>query len=332
MATYLDLVNEALRESGSTLDQLTSATFPSPSDPLYVKFQQWVAQAWEDIQTDRRDWEFMQSTGVTYCLPKMEVYGCYSSTTPSAADFTGTQFRLHNAANPVIFTGEALTGTLATTALITLGEGEGDLTFLDTVTAQSGFVLDPSDFLTDSTGAVTCRFRRWGRYDLSQAAATARDASTDIAEFKLDSLAISDDENESGQDYGSSTYTKLNYMPYSKWLAYGYDRPKRIGRPSTFTVSNNGSVEFYPPMDGPYNIYFEYTKTPQTLSAYGDTPTGLPARFHKAISWRALMYYGEYDGISRIYNIAKNRYSKFEYEMVRDLLPGVSIGYDSKRF
>lgn len=336
MATYLDLVNEALRESGSTLDQLTSATFPSPGDPLYTKFQQWVAQAWEDIQTDRRDWQFMQSTGVTYCLPKIEVYACYSSTTPAAADFAGVEFRLHNAANPVIFTGEALTGTLATTALITLTEGEGDLTFLDAVSAQSGFVLDPSDFLTNSSGSVTCRFRRWGRYDLSEAVATARDASTDIAELKLDSLAISDEENASGQNYGSSTYTKLNYMPYSKWLAYGYDRPKRIGRPTTFTVSNNGSVEFYPPMDEPYHVYFEYTKTPQTFTTadtgYALTPTGLPARFHKAISWRALMYYGEYDGISRIYNIAKNRYAKFEYEMVRDLLPEVSIGYDARRF
>ena len=44
MATYIDLVNFALRESGSTLDQLvynppTTDTWTSPSDPLYTKFK-----------------------------------------------------------------------------------------------------------------------------------------------------------------------------------------------------------------------------------------------------------------------------------------------------
>lgn len=328
MATYLDLVNEALRESGSTLDQLTSATFPSPSDPLYTKFKQWTAQSWEDLQTDRRDWQFMQNTGVVRLYPAMELYG---GDAPSAAtDFNGVEFRLHNAANAVLCTARASSAFVTTDGTVATNDLEGTLRLESFET--SDFTIEPGDLVTNAAGTVLGYFSRWGRYNLSQTGAAGLDDTLDIAEIKLDSVAICDVQYASGQSYSSSSYVKLQHVPYSKWLAYGYDRPKQVGKPSRFTVSNDGKVEFYPPMDTSYSVFFEYTKTPQTLSAYGDEPTGLPARFHKAISWRALMYYGEYDGISRIYNIAKSRYAKFEYEMVRDLLPEVSIGYDARRF
>lgn len=327
MATYLDLVNEALRESGSTLDQLTSSTFPSPSDPLYTKFQNWVAQAWEDLQTDRRDWQFMTDTGVAVLNPKMEVYGC-SSANSVVADFESATFRLHSSSNADLLVASSL-GT-ATDGTFADGDYEASLTINSFVTKQ--FVIEPGDLLVTEAATAYAYFKRWGRYDLSQTGTYARDEIDDIAEIKTDSVAIADLQFAAGQSYNSNTYTKLEFVPYSKWLAYGYDKPKHVAKPTKYTISNNGSLEFFPPMDTRYHLYFEYTKTPQTLATYSDTPTGLPARFHKAISWRALMYYGEYDGISRIYNIAKNRYSKFEYEMVRDLLPEVSIGYDARRF
>lgn len=327
MAQYLDLVNEALRESGSTLDQLTSGTFVTPSDPLYTKFKEWCKQAWEDIQTDRRDWEYMQGTGTVILNPKMEVYGC-SSTNSNVSDYAAATFRLHNSANANLLVAASLGA--ATDGAFVDGDYEASLTV--TSFTITDFYIEPGDLLTTATGSALAYFKRWGRYDLSQAGTYGRDEVDDIAEIKVDSVAICDLQFASGQSYNSSTYTKLQFVPYSKWLAYGYDRPKHIGMPTKYTISNDGKLEFYPPLDTTYNLYFEYTKTPQTFSAYSDTPTGLPARFHKAISWRALMYYGEYDGISRIYNIAKNRYSKFEYEMVRDLLPEVTIGYDARRF
>lgn len=333
MATYLDLVNEALRESGSTLDQLTSSTFPSPSDPLYTKFKQWTAQAYEDIQTDRRDWQYMQSTGVYAACPRIEVFGGASA---AVADFNGTTFSINNISNPQVLTarstaflvtsGPAFTiesGTLAT------GTAEG---YIDIASFSSEFsTVEPGDFLFALSGDSTVQFRRWGRYDLQQTttAANSYDSITDVSEIKLDSVAISDADQTAAN--GAISYVKLRYVPLSDWVKYGYNYPRTPGKPHSFTTSNNGKFEFYPPLDAVYNVYFEYTRTPQTLATYSDTPTGLPARFHKAISWRALMYYGEYDGISRIYNIAKNRYSKFEYEMVRDLLPEVTIGYDARR-
>ncbi len=332
MADFRTITNMALRESGITQDDLTTATFPSPPDPILTRFKYWVAQAYEDIQTDRRDWEFMQSTGVTLCLPKMEVYGCYSGTTPTVADFTSVVFKLHNSANEDVFTSGTLSGTSATDTLVGLGQAEGSLTISAFDSDSAGFIVEPGDLLTDSTGGINCYFQRWGRYDLSQAVSQGRNTSSDIAELKLDSLAVSDLQFAAGQSYSSQTYQKLCYVSYGDWLRYGYDKPKVIGKPTHFTLSNTGQIEFYPPLDTTYNIYFEYTRTPQTLSVYGDEPTGLPARFHNAIAWRAVMYWAEYEGNSQQYNRAKARYTKFETEMIRDLLPTVKVSYDARQW
>lgn len=294
---------------------------------MYSKFQQWTAQSWEDLQTDRRDWQFMQDTGTVVLNPKMEVYGC-SSTNSNVSDYASATFRLHNTDNANVLVAASLGS--ATDGTFVAGDYEASLTIASFST--TAFMVEPGDLLTTATGSALAYFKRWGRYDLNQAGTYGRDETDDIAEIKVDSVAIADVQFASGQSYDLSTYAKLEFVPYNKWLLYGYDRPKHVGKPTKFTVSNDGKLEFYPPLDTAYHLYFEYTKTPQTLTAYTDEPTGLPSRFHKAISWKALMYYGEYDGISRIYNIAKNRYSKFEYEMIRDLLPEVNIGYDARRF
>lgn len=327
---YIGIVNEALRESGSTLDQLTTSpdTFTSPSDPLYTKFKNWAIQAWEDIQTDRRDWSFMQKTGVIKLNPAMEIHG--GDAPVLATGFNGIQFRLHSAANAHLFTSASSGAFTRSDGAIVDDDLEGTLTIASFET--DAFTIEPGDLVTNSAATVYGRFTRWGRYALSQTGTRGYDDIADVAEVKLDSLAICDEQTAAGQSYDSSSYSKLEFVPYNKWLLYGYDRPKQVGKPIKFTMSNDGQLEFYPPLDTAYNLYFEYTKTPQTFSLAADTPTGLPTRFHKAIAWRTLMYYGEYDGISRIFNIAKNRYSKFEYEMVRDLLPEVNIGYDARRF
>jgi len=93
--TFLQIVNMSLRESGITQDDLTSVNFSSPPDPILTRFKSWCQQAYEDMQTDRRDWEFMQATGVTLCYPMMEVYGAYSLG-GLVADFASAEMALHH--------------------------------------------------------------------------------------------------------------------------------------------------------------------------------------------------------------------------------------------
>lgn len=53
---YLELVNTAIRESGVDLDELTAGTFASPSDRMHVRFKDWVARGWKELQLERDEW------------------------------------------------------------------------------------------------------------------------------------------------------------------------------------------------------------------------------------------------------------------------------------
>lgn len=328
MATYIDLVNFALRESGSTLDQLTTSpdTWTSPSDLLYTKFKQWVKQAWVDIQTERRDWEYMQSSAVLSLRPAMEVYGATGATN-NVSDYTSITMNLHNRANDAVLT----TVSMATPVTGTLAAGTAEAT-LTIASFDTDFLIEPGDRLSNDDGTTVCYFKKWSTFGFSQTGAAGLDGVSDVAEIKVDSVALSDRQYASGQSFSSATYDKLEFVPYNKWLRYGYDRPVQVGTPVKFTTAPDGNLAFYPPMDDRYHLFFEYTKTPQEFSAATDTPTGLPSRFHDAIAWRALLYYGQFDGINRIAQIAADRYNKMGYEMIRDLLPETKVGYDARNW
>lgn len=325
---YLQLVNEALRESGITLDQLTSGTFASPPDPMYTKFKEWVSQAWEEIQVERRDWEFMQSAGVVRIQPKMEVYGCYSSG-GLTSDFNNLTMRLHNSSNANLFTTKT-TGAL-TVVSGTVAAGTADGTLLINSPFLLPFMIEPGDLLI-SAGGITCRFKRWAGFDLSVADTIGLDTTSDIAEAKLDSFSISDILADEGQSYSSTSWERLPYVSYAEFLKMWLDRPHSVAKPRVVTIDNTGNYRFYPSPDDYYHIYFEYSKVPQTFSTYSDTPTGLPARFHKMISWRAVMSWADYEGQGQQFNRARNHYTKMETNAIRDLLPPVNILYDSSKF
>jgi hypothetical protein len=334
VADFLALTNSVLRECGIAQDNLTIGGFTNPVDPIIDRIKQWVAQSYEDIQTARRDWEFMQATGVTRCSPKMEVYGAFASAGTVSA-FVNVDFAVHASTNEIALTSTSLSATYSTDtltdALVAAATAEGTLNFSYDVWDQP-VLLEPGDLLTDASGDIYCYFQRWGRYDLSQSVTAGRNASTDIAELKLESLAVQDTSLATGQTYGSSSRQKLQYVSYGDWLRYAYDRPANAGKPTHFTLSNDGRVEFYPPLDDAYNISFEYTRTPQALSVHSDTPTYLPARFHNAIVWKAVMYWAEFTGDGQHYNRAKARSLKFDIDMIRDLLPPVKVTYDARQW
>lgn len=324
----LALTNEALRESGITLDSLTTANFETPPDPMYTKFKQWTLQSWEDIQLARRDWEFMQKSGVAIIPMRMEIYAGSGANT---AAFNGVAFRVGEATNSTAFTSASVAwGVNPTTSAFTVESGSAAAStaegYLDITSFTSAMpVIEPGDQITNAAETVSARFKRWGRYNLAQATA-GYDQISDIGEIKLDSLAICDESTTT--DPGDITYSHLKYVSYGDWIKGKYSRPAAIGKPTHFTISNNGLLEFYPPVDTYYNLAFEYTKTPQSFTMTGtgsDTPTDLPTRFHRAISWRAVMYWAEYEGQAQQYARAESRYKKFESDMIRDLLPPVQI-------
>lgn len=326
---YVTIVNEALRESGITLDSLNTggSDFVSPPDPMYTKFKQWAAQAWEDIQLLKRDWEYMQNSGVLIVYPRIDIYAAYEST-GTAGNFVGAEVQMHAWGGSKTIT--TSTFTLDSGALAS-GTAEGNViisSFTDTAAT-----FEPGDNFVNSTGSLTFRFKRWAPQSFSQAASQQlRDGITDVAEIKRESFRIADGPVTYSTSNQSTSWDRLYYVSYADWLRYGYDRPTNIGKPRYFTEDYAGGVLLWPPPDGTYHMYFEYTKTPQTLSAYNDEPTGLPSRYHKAIVWLTVMYWAEYDGHAQQYARAKSRYERILSDMSRDLLPPIKVTYDARNW
>jgi hypothetical protein len=77
--TYLQLVNGAIVESGTSLTQLTSGDFATTTNAQAIKFKRWVQKAWLDIQTDRRNWHFMRKDGIYIVKPRIAFYDGSSS-------------------------------------------------------------------------------------------------------------------------------------------------------------------------------------------------------------------------------------------------------------
>ena len=56
----------------------------------------------------------------------------------------------------------------------------------------------------------------------SQTGAAGLDGVSDVAEIKVDSVALSDRQYASGQSFSSVTYDRLEHIPYNKWFALWY--------------------------------------------------------------------------------------------------------------
>jgi hypothetical protein len=66
------------------------------------------------------------------------------------------------------------------------------------------------------------------------------------------------------------------------------------GKPLYYTVDPQDHIQVHPMPDGDYTLRGTYYKAPQVLMNDTDIPE-MPARFHRAIQWKALMLMGTFD-------------------------------------
>lgn len=75
-STYLEIVNDAIAESGADLAQYSSdgSDFTTQTDPLMNRFKVWVDRAWREIQRRAYDWQFLNNQGVVTIQPGLMFY------------------------------------------------------------------------------------------------------------------------------------------------------------------------------------------------------------------------------------------------------------------
>ncbi len=94
MATYLELVNKAIDESGCDLAQYlsTGADFTTNTEPMLRRFKTWVARSWRTVQQMVFDWEYLNNQGMVTVGPGIMFYsrGVIPGTFNPTIDIYGT--------------------------------------------------------------------------------------------------------------------------------------------------------------------------------------------------------------------------------------------------
>lgn len=86
----------------------------------------------------------------------------------------------------------------------------------------------------------------------------------------------------------------LTYVKYHPEVFPVDPSDKPEGKPTAYTINSQGDIVFDTQLDDSYRIYLTAPTDPQELSADDDVPSMLPAKYHMAIVWKAIYYYGMY--------------------------------------
>ena len=99
----------------------------------------------------------------------------------------------------------------------------------------------------------------------------------------------------------------------------------QTGRPLIAVERPDQALVLWPVPDAAYSVMAEYYRAPPALLTNSDTPA-LPARFHEAIVYRALMLYAEFEGDASLFASAQSEFSRWLSQIERSNLPSFSAG------
>lgn len=100
--------------------------------------------------------------------------------------------------------------------------------------------------------------------------------------------------------------------------------PNITGTPIYAAMAPDERLCFYPIPDGDITAVLEYYRTPQVLSGNNDAPR-MPARFHMAIVWRAVMFWCAHDENPALMQSATQNYRELVNRMTITELPKLGM-------
>lgn len=126
---------------------------------------------------------------------------------------------------------------------------------------------------------------------------------------------------------GNITEIFMDFVEYDDFrdsYLYGALRTAQ-SRPMVFTIEPANTLAFGPVPASGYTATNDYFKRASELDADTDEPD-MPARFHMAIVWRALMLYGGFEAASESYARGQNEFSVLMSMLEIDQLPMIRMG------
>lgn len=155
-------------------------------------------------------------------------------------------------------------------------------------------------------------------------------ALVDEARYSAESAAVTDfgDWRFAGRwrtyatEQGVIDEQALIFTPYDRFRdTYLFSANQLMpGRPQLVTQAPDQSLILWPKPDAAYTIVGEQYRSPLILARDDDVPL-FPARFHDAIVYRALMFYGEYEGDGNTFNTGQAECNRYLQMLESEYLP-----------
>lgn len=213
----------------------------------------------------------------------------------------------------------------------------GDSTVnITTVASQTGKAKRMVDWLNSAWMDIQGAHRDWGwmrnsasfttvngqaTYALGSGAGTAGVTTASFGSWIRDSFRIYPTAT------GTDAEVPLGYIDYDRWrdtYQIGSSRTT-TSQPGQYTITPSKGIGLGPVPTAGYTVTADYFTSPASMSLDADIPA-LPAHYHLAIVYRAMMMYGTFDVAGEVYQRGEAEYKRMMRRIENDYLPEVELG------
>ena len=305
MATYLNLVNKVINESGSELDELDDVSWYSPDAGRrqYPRIKRLVAEAWKMIQMDRQEWEFKVEELSSIVYPRIKVV-------------EGERL----AGNPVVgsvYKGRDSNSIVTITRVV---EDSGDWS---SATGEAQFEIEASDNspipMPGEVFAEVSPVENDGHFlFLEKGNYSFKDVNPLIRNIHYLTMVVAQED---------SSPTPVTFVPWDNWLQkeISYSHGTK-NAPAYVSEDPQGRVVFSPQSMEPFRIWFQHDTAPQDLEEHDDVPFLLEPEYHDWIAWRATAQLARFNKNPDLLEYAGTMAGLYEKRAEASLMPKVTWG------
>lgn len=202
---------------------------------------------------------------------------------------------------------------------------------MTTVTGQTGELLRIVNWVNDALMDILGMHEDWLFFlnDFTFPLVTHQQSytptqanTTNFANWKTDTFRI----YQTSLGFQNEYYMGFqNYDDFRNLYQFGAQR-STFQRPIVFTVDPAKNLLVGPSPDTiGYTAVGKYYKVPTEMSANTDIPI-IPVEYHRAIVFRAMMFYGAYEGAPEVFNMGSSEFDKVLQRLELNQLPPVDFG------
>lgn len=115
----------------------------------------------------------------------------------------------------------------------------------------------------------------------------------------------------------------VEYNEFRRTILVGASE-EQTGHPRLYTINDQGSLALHPIPDDVYTIRGRFHRAPQALVNDSDVPE-MPAQFHRAITYRALMLLAQHDEAQLQYQFAASEFNRYMDRLEQHQLPRFTL-------